>query len=167
MAGSSVLELVSKHLTSVCKVGNCFSGFIDGEKHLDEFIRQLESVTQVSFKKIKSDLRQTATGNSTKRLPGEGWILRMSTLKFSFQTKINPSVLISICFTLYKAYWDGKASQVRWKSSSRESPSESRGKGHCNAAMALTEILLMTTRTRYFMAFKSLCSQHFDLIPLY
>ena len=49
----TVLELVNKRLKNVEKRGNCFVGFIEGEKELTSFIEEFETINQMVFQTCK------------------------------------------------------------------------------------------------------------------
>ena len=68
----TVLELVNKRLKNVEKRGNCFVGFIEGEKNLTSFIEEFETINQVAFQTCKLEKRVKENGEQSKRLPGEG-----------------------------------------------------------------------------------------------
>ena len=68
----TVLELVNKRLKNVEKRGNCFVGFIEGEKNLTSFIEEFETINQVAFQTCKLEKRVKENGEQSKTLPGEG-----------------------------------------------------------------------------------------------
>ena len=49
-----MLELVNKRLKNVEKRGNCFVGFIEGEKNMTSSIEELETINQVAFQTCSS-----------------------------------------------------------------------------------------------------------------
>ena len=65
-----IWKVISKHLKDVVQADQYFTGWVDGEENLNNFLREYEVASSTSFQ-----LRSSAVRGSGKRYANEGtWI---------------------------------------------------------------------------------------------